>query len=50
MYRPIPSGGVPAKQIETINEYAEKLKIHYVDTKQMTSKEKKKFLLNTDIK
>lgn len=38
-------GGVPAKQIETIEEYYEKIKNQCVPTYHMTSDEKRKFLM-----
>lgn len=40
-------GGVPARVIETIDEYASKMEMKYVSTKDMTSEEKRKFLEET---
>ncbi len=39
-------GGVPARHIETLDEYAEKLKKKTIDTKHMSKNEKKKFLMD----
>lgn len=38
-------GGIPAKKIETLEEYANKMKDKFVDTKNMTLSEKKIYLL-----
>lgn len=40
-------GGVPARVIETIDEYASKMETRFVSTKGMTSEEKRKFLEET---
>lgn len=39
-------GGVPAKYIESISEYAEKARVKGIPTKRMTPEEKKNYLLN----
>lgn len=38
-------GGIPAKPIETLEEYAEKAKGKYIESKHMSQKEKKIFLM-----
>ena len=43
-------GGIPAKHIETIEEYANKNKQKIVNTKHMSLGEKKEFLENNEIK
>lgn len=39
-------GGVPARYIESISEYAEKARVKGVPTKNMTAQEKKKYILD----
>ena len=41
--------GIPAKVIETIDEYLKKNKNNFVFTKEMSQKEKKKYLENIKI-
>lgn len=37
-------GGIPAKVIESVDEYAAKVRLNYVNTKHMSSEEKREFL------
>lgn len=39
-------GGIPAKEIESLNEYASKARIKSYPTKNMNSQEKKKYILD----
>lgn len=39
-------GGTPARKIETLDEYVEKVRTKYVNTKQLGAEEKKEWLLN----
>ena len=38
-------GGVPARKIESLDEYARKMRTKYVNTKHRTTDEKRKFLI-----
>ena len=38
-------GGIPAKKIETLDEYAVKARLKAYNTKSMTQAEKKKYIL-----
>lgn len=39
-------GGVPAKKIETVEEYYQKIREHVVPTFGMSNEEKKNYLIN----
>ena len=41
--------GIPARVVESISEYIEKNKEHYINSKQLNSKDKKKIILEMNI-